>query len=37
MQEASRMPNRPVQNWTTPRHIIIKTQVKKLGKEYWRL
>jgi tRNA A37 threonylcarbamoyladenosine dehydratase len=25
MQEASRTPNRPAQNRTTPRHIIIKT------------
>jgi hypothetical protein len=34
MQEASRTPNSPEQNGATPRHIIIKQQVQKPGKEY---
>jgi predicted nuclease with TOPRIM domain len=32
--KASRTPNRPDQNRTTPRHIIIKTTSKRLEKEY---
>jgi hypothetical protein len=34
MQEASRTPNRPEQNRTTPWHIIKTRKVQKLGKEY---
>jgi hypothetical protein len=34
VQEASRTPNRPDQNRTTPQHIIIKTTIQRLKKEY---
>jgi hypothetical protein len=34
MQEASRTPNRPDQNRTTPRHIIIKRTSTETEKEY---
>jgi hypothetical protein len=37
IQESSRTPNRPDQNRTTPRHIILKQQVQRLEKEYRRL
>jgi hypothetical protein len=33
VQEASRTPNKPDQNRTTPWHIIIKKQVQRLEKE----
>jgi hypothetical protein len=34
VQEASRTPNKPDQNRTTPWHIIIKTTSTKIEKEY---
>jgi hypothetical protein len=37
IQEASRTPNRPDQNMSTPRHIIIKATNAEKEKEYGRL
>jgi hypothetical protein len=37
MWEASRTPNWPDQNRSTPQHIIIKTTNTETKKEYWRL
>jgi hypothetical protein len=34
VHKSSRTPNRPDQNRTTPRHVIIKQQVQRIQKEY---
>jgi tRNA A37 threonylcarbamoyladenosine dehydratase len=36
VQEASRTPNRPDQNRTTPRHIIIQTISTEIGERIWK-